>query len=115
VEAEALQLFALYCHERAASSARYHDDVTVHDVLIQYEGKLRELQTGMALVRLHHSLTAGALAIAIGMFLVLSLYAVRQQMSLLWPSLPIPVAAACASRYRRIRQSGFRMRRLKSF
>src|SRR5260221_2864887 len=76
---------------------------------------MRELQTSMALVRLHHSLTAVALAIAIGMFLVLSLYAVRQQMSLLWPSLPIPVAAACARRYRRIRQSGFRMRRLKSF
>jgi ABC-type multidrug transport system fused ATPase/permease subunit len=89
--------------------------VTVHEVLIQYEGKLRELQTGITQLRLHHSLVTIALVIAIGMFLLLGLYAVRQQMSFLWPSLPIPVAAACARRYRQCRQAGLRMRRLKSF
>jgi hypothetical protein len=47
---------------------------------------------------LPHALATMTLTIAIGLFLALSLYFFRGQVSLLWPSLPIPFAAASARR-----------------
>jgi len=89
--------------------------VTLHDVAVQYETRIVELQAGLAQLRLPHALTAGILTIAVALFLALGLYAVRGQMSFLWPSLPIPVAAASARRLRQSRQSESRMWRLKRF
>src|SRR5437016_5507000 len=74
-----------------------------------------ELQTGIVQARLHSSVAATALAIAAALFLTLALFAIRQQVSFWWSSLPIPVAAFSARRYRRHRQSGFRIWRLHCF
>jgi hypothetical protein len=71
--------------------------VTVQEVLGQYESRLHEVQAGMLQARLHYNLVGVVLAIAVAMFLMLSLYAIRQQVSFWWPSLPVPVAAASAA------------------
>ena len=89
--------------------------MTVHDVLVQYEGRLGELQTGIAQLRLPHALSASVLGIALGLFLALGIYAIRKDISFVWPSLPIPVVAVSARRLQRNRQSRFRMWRLKRF
>ena len=89
--------------------------MTVQEVVVQYESRIRELQASAAQVRLPDGLAACALAAALGLLLLLSLYAIRGQMSFLWPSLPIPVAAASARRLRQTRQSKSRMWRLKRF
>ena len=89
--------------------------MTVHDVLVLYEDRLRELEAAIAQLRLPHALSAGVLMIALGLFLALSLFAIRKQVSFVWPSLPIPVAAASARRLQRNRQSRYRMWRLKRF
>src|SRR6185436_18281149 len=72
-------------------------------------------QAGLEQARFHNTLAAGALAIAFTLFLMLGLLAVRQQVSFLWPSIPIPLAAASALRFRRYRQSRHRMGRLLRF
>jgi hypothetical protein len=87
--------------------------VTIQDVLVQYEGRLHELQAGIAQLRLPIALTAIVLAIAVGLFLALGLYAIRQQASFLWLSFPIAGAAASARRLRQAGQSRSRMWRLK--
>ncbi len=89
--------------------------MTFQDVVLQYEGRLLELQAALAQIRWPQALAAGTLAIALGLFLALSLYAFRGQLSFLWPSLPIPVAAASARRLRQARQSKSRLWRLKRF
>ena len=89
--------------------------MTIQDVIVQYEGRIRELQTSAAQVRFPDALAACALAAALALLLALSLYAIRGQMSFLWPSLPIPIAAASARRLRQSRQSKSRMWRLKRF
>jgi MutS domain V len=89
--------------------------VTVHDVLAQYEGRLLELQTAIAQFRLPHAVAASILTIAIGLSLALGLYAIRGQVSFLWTSLPILIAAASARRLQLARQSESRMWRLKRF
>ena len=93
----------------------YHGDVTVHEVLVQYEERLRQLHTGIEQLRLPHALTAAVLTLALGLFLALSISAIRGQVSLLWPSLPMTVAAASAQRLHRNRQSKYRMWRLRRF
>jgi hypothetical protein len=93
----------------------YHDDVTIHEVLAQYEERLRQLHTGIEQLRLPHALAAGVLMLALGLFLAFSLYAIRGQVSFLWPSLPMTVTAASAQRFHRNRQSRSRMRRLRLF
>jgi hypothetical protein len=96
--------------------ARTYDDcVTAHEVLIRYENKLSVMHAGMAQARLHSNVAALVLALAVALFLLLGLYAVRQQVSFWWSSAPVPVAAISARRYRRNRQSSFRMWRLKCF
>jgi hypothetical protein len=89
--------------------------VTIQDVIVQYEGRIRELQTSAAQVRFPDALAACALTAALALLLALSLYAIRGQMSFLWASLPIPVAAASVRRLRQTRQSKSRMWRLKRF
>ncbi len=91
------------------------NDVTVHDVLLQYENRLCELQAGIAQLRLPHAFTTVVLAVAVGLLFPLSLYAVRRQVSFLWPSLPISVTAACARRLQQDRKSRSRLWRLKRF
>jgi hypothetical protein len=75
--------------------------VTIHDVAVQYEARILELQSGIAQLRLPQALAGSILTIAVGLFLALSLYAVRGQVSFLWSSLPIPFAAASARRLRK--------------
>jgi len=89
--------------------------VTIQDVIVQYEGRIVELQSAVAQLRWPHALASGILAITIGLFLALSLYAFRGQMSFLWPSLPIPVAACSISRLRRTNRARSRLWRLKRF
>jgi MutS domain V len=89
--------------------------VTLHDVLIQYESRLHDLQAGLAQARLLHTVSALVLTMAVAVVLMLSLYAVRQQVAFWWPSVPIPVVAVSARRYSRYRQSRSRMTRLKRF
>jgi hypothetical protein len=93
----------------------YHDHVTIHEVLIQYEDRVHQLQAGIEQIRLPHALAMGVLTVALGVFLALSFYAIRGQVSFLWPSLPITVAAASVERLHKNRQSRFRMWRLKCF
>ncbi len=69
----------------------------------------------MAQLRWPHAFAAATLTTAIGLFLALSIYAIRGQMSFLWPPLPIPVAAISASRLRQARQTKSRLWRLKHF
>jgi hypothetical protein len=73
------------------------------------------MQAGMAQSRLHSNVAALVLAIAVALFLMLGLYAVRQQVSFWWSSVPVPVAAVSARRFRQHRQSSSRMWRLKGF
>jgi hypothetical protein len=89
--------------------------VTIQDVIVQYEGRIRELQTSAAHIRLPDALAACVLTVALALLLALGLYAIRGQMSFLWSSLPIPVAAASARRLRQTRQSKSRTWRLKRF
>jgi hypothetical protein len=89
--------------------------VTIQDVIVQYEGRIVELQSAIAHLRWPHALAAGVLTIAVAVFLALGLYAIRGQVSFLWPSLPIPVAAASLRRLRQTRQSRSRLWRLERF
>jgi hypothetical protein len=89
--------------------------VTLSDVVIQYESRLQDLQAGIANARVLHTASALVLAGAVPVFLLLSLYAIRQQVAVWWPSLPIPVMAASARRYSRYRKSHSRLSRLKRF
>ncbi len=89
--------------------------MTVQEVLIQYESKLHVMQAGMVQARLHSNVAAVVLAIAVALFLMLGFYAVRQEVSFWWSSVPLPVAAASARRYRQHRQSSSKMWRLQCF
>jgi hypothetical protein len=84
-------------------------------VVIQYEERLRQLQAGIEQLRLLQALATTALTIAVALFLALSLYAVRGQVSFLWSSLPIPIAAASARRLQRQRKSKSQYWRLNRF
>ncbi len=84
--------------------------MTIHEVVVQYEGRLLELQASIAQLLLPQALAAGMLTIAVGLFLALSLYAIQGRVSFLWPTLPIPAAAVSARRLQRNR-----MWRLKRF
>jgi len=95
--------------------ASYHDDVTASEVLLQYEGKLRELHAGLTPLPLRNALAAIALAIGVSLMIVLSLYAIRRQVSFLWPLLPIPVVASATGRLMQNRRLRYRAWRLKRF
>ena len=87
--------------------------MTIHPALVEYESKLRELQAGLPQVRMQYALAATVLTIAAGVFLTLGFQAIRQRIPLWWPSLPIPIVAVTARRYRRYRVTQSRMWRLK--
>jgi hypothetical protein len=89
---------------------QYDNHVTVHNVLIQYQARILELQTSIAQLRLHHLMNLCLLALAVTLFLALGLYAIRGQISFLWSPLPIPVVAASARRFQQSRQSNARQR-----
>lgn len=89
--------------------------VTLQDVLVHYEGRVAELQAAIAQLRWPHAVATGLLGVAGALFLALSLYAIRGQLSFLWTPLPIPLAAASLRRLKRSRQSQSRMWRLKRF
>jgi hypothetical protein len=89
--------------------------VTAQEVLVQYEGRILELQAAIAQLRWPHALTALLLTIALGLFLILGLYAIRGQLSFLWPSLPILMAAAAGHRFQQIRRLESQLWRLKRF
>jgi hypothetical protein len=55
------------------------------------------------------------LALALALLLILGLLAIRHQVSFVWPSLSIPLAAASARYFRRYRHSEARIWRLRRF
>lgn len=87
----------------------------MEELLIRYEDKLRELQAGLLHARSCSTVAEVIIAISAALFLMLSLFAVRQQLSLLWLSLPVPFAAASAQRFRYCRHSRNRIFRLQGF
>ena len=89
--------------------------MSVHDVLIQYENRVSDLHLSIVQLRLPHALTAAMLAIAIVLFFVLSVYAIRMQVSYLWPSLPALITAVSGWRLLQHRQAKYRMWRLTRF
>lgn len=89
--------------------------MTAHDVLIQYEGRLQELQAGLAQARIQYLTSATVLMVAAALFLALGFFAIRQSIPFWWPSLPIPIVAASARIYRRLSLVGSQMGRLKGF
>jgi hypothetical protein len=95
--------------------SEYHNGVTIQEVAVQYEARLLELQVGIAQLRVPHALAAGVLTVATGFFLVLSVYAIRGQLSFFWSSVPIPIAAASARRLKRDSEKRSRLWRLKRF
>jgi hypothetical protein len=103
------------CVGTSGSARSYHYCVNIHDVLVHYESRLLELQAGLAQLRLPQAQAAGVLALAVGLFLGITLYAIRGQVSFIWSSFPIPVAAVSLRRLRRNRRTEFRMWRLKRF
>ncbi len=89
--------------------------MTIHDVLAQYEDKLRQLQAGIEQLRVSHALAAMVLTIALALVLALSFYALRGRVSFLWTPLPMPVAADSVRRLRKNRRSSSQMARVKRF
>ena len=77
---------------------------------------MSDLHLSIVQLRLPHALTAAILAIAIGLFLVLTLYAVRMHGSYLLPSLPALMAAAVSAwrLQQHPRQTRYRLWRLTS-
>lgn len=84
-------------------------------ILAQYESRIGELQIGLGQTRLHSALAATVLVLAVGLFLTLALFAVRQRTTFLWPSTALPFAAASAGRLISQRRSRYRMWRLRWF
>jgi hypothetical protein len=82
---------------------------------MQYEGRLQELQLGLAQVRMLHLAAAAVLLAATAIFLTLGIYALKRRVPLWAPALAIPIAAASALHYKRLGRAGSRMRRLKHF
>ncbi len=89
--------------------------MTVDGLLIQYEDKLRDLQAGLLHARSGNTVAIVILGASAALFLLLGMFAMRQQLSFLWLSLPLPVAAASTQRIQRYRHSRNRMFRLQEF
>jgi len=89
--------------------------MTIDQLLVQYESRLHELNNGLMQARVHHIASSIAFAVSTALFLILSLYAIRKDVSFLWPSLPLPIAALSVRRFRHTQQSRYRMSRLLRF
>ena len=87
----------------------------IDDVLIRYETRLNEVQIGMEQARLHHIAASLVVVVAAALFVTLGLYAIRKQLPIWTPLLPIPIAAVAIQRYRRYRGNGSRSWRLRRF
>lgn len=85
------------------------------DALIQYEGRLQELQAGLAQVRTQNLAAAALLLLVAALVLTLGVYALQRRVPVWWPLLPIPIATASALRYRCLGLAASRMRRLQRF
>ena len=90
-------------------------DVTIQELVAQYEGRILELQSGIAQLRWPDLLATTGLVIAIALLLALSVYAIRGQISFWWLTLPIVGAGGSIRRLRLTRQSKSRQWRLKRF
>ena len=89
--------------------------MSIEPVLIEYEARLQELQATWAQIRMQHAAAGTVLLIAVALILMLGFGAVRQRIPLWWPSLPLPIAAASARRYRRYGVARSRTWRLMRF
>jgi hypothetical protein len=89
--------------------------LTIPEVLIQYESRLRELQIAAAQARLHSAMAVAALAISVALLLLISLYAVRPRAAFWWPVLSVPLIVASGRQYRLSRRSRYRISRLEQF
>ena len=89
--------------------------MTISDVIIQYEGRLSELQTALAPAHLRNVLAVLLVAAALGTLFALSISAMRKQTSFFWIPLPVPVAAGAAWALIQSRRSRYRAWRLKRF
>lgn len=89
--------------------------MTINDVAAEYERVLNMAQEGIAQARMHHSAAAAMLAVAAMAVLILGVSALRKQAPFWLPSMPVPVAVACAHLYSRSRRRGLQMARLKAF
>lgn len=89
--------------------------MAVHELLVQYEGRMRELQAALEHVRFQGSWATVIMAGALALFLMLSVLAIRRHVSFVWLSFPIPFAASSARRLRQCRQSRYQMWRLQRF
>jgi MutS domain V len=89
--------------------------VAAQAVLIEYEGKLQELRTALAQLRVQHLEAAAVLLVATALVLALAVYAIQRRVPLWWPALPVPIAAASALHYQRLNRSRSRIGRLNHF
>ncbi len=83
--------------------------------MLQYETRVRELQAGISQLQLPQVQAATIFTVALGVFLTISFYAIRGEISFIWSSLPVPVAAISARRLQRHRALKLRMWRLRRF
>jgi hypothetical protein len=111
-ELDQRQLGAL---RRRGHDSKYYDDVTVSDVLLQYESRLRELEAGLAPLQLRNGLAALVLTIGVGLLVALSISAMKRQVHFLWPLVPIPIVAVAARRLMEGRQARYQAWRLKRY
>jgi len=89
--------------------------VTVIEVLVRYEARLKELEQDLGRAQLRQRLAATVSAIAFGLIVILGLCAINQQMPWPWALAPIPVSVASAGLYRKYCDARYRLWRLTCF
>jgi ABC-type multidrug transport system fused ATPase/permease subunit len=98
-------------HEQLRPQTRI-PGLTIQDILIQYQSRLRNLETAISQARVHSNIAEAALVVAFAMFLILGVWAAGRQIAPWLPLVPVPVTLASARRYRIERQSRYRSSRL---
>ncbi len=89
--------------------------MSISDVLSGYEARLTELQAGLRIARLHHTIAIAVLVVALVFFVSLGLSAIRKEMPF-WPLfVPGSVAVFAARGYRRSGKTSSRAWRLIRF
>lgn len=86
--------------------------MTIHELLVEHESRLVNLQAALALLRIPHGIAIALMVAALVLSLVLGAFALRSQLSSVWPSLSIIAAGISAGRARRIRRSQSHLWRL---
>lgn len=88
--------------------------MTVEHILLQYQDRLQQIQTGSALLLNRQYLTGAVLILAVTLLLVFGLSAlVRQTRPAWYAPLPLPVALFCSRRYSQQRAVRSTLRRLR--